>query len=252
MVEMNDKEIEAIGAVLADRLYAYRLLHVAYGAKTDREIVEALCSEQTAEVFTRLSDLGPAKSIYLKTYDAGEEITVRVDRAIRGMGAFGHELSIHLSDPSYMDELGSIYTKLFDVPGPSYVSPWESPYLGTDNMLFKESTIDVRRRYAERGYRAVAYKHFPEDHISMMLDFMAQLSARSFDAFADSDDESFEKLLLCQVDFLSSHMGDWLKDFHRELCMKDESGVFAELAEIMRAFIIVDKQIAGSLAEACR
>ena len=53
------------------------------------------------------------------------------------------------------------FNKLFMVPGGSYAYPWESPYLGKDATLFKESTLDVRERYAKYGFEAEMKGHFP-------------------------------------------------------------------------------------------
>ena len=69
-------------------------------------------------------------------------------------------------------------------------------------MLFQESTLDVRSRYAEYGFAAVEYGHFPEDHVSMMLDFLAHLSTRAFDAFESEEDD--ETRQMCIRDRLST------------------------------------------------
>ena len=71
-----------------------------------------------------------------------------------------------------MASLKASFTRLFLVPGASFVHPWESPYIGKEVMLFQESTLDVRHRYAAYGFAAAEFGHFPEDHVSMMLDFL--------------------------------------------------------------------------------
>lgn len=82
---------------------------------------------------------------------------------------------------AYADAMKVAFNKLFMVPGGSYVYPWESPYLGKDATLFKESTLDVRERYAKYGFEAEMKGHFPEDHIAMMMQFLACLADESYE-----------------------------------------------------------------------
>lgn len=243
---MDDIAIEAMGMRLADRIYAYRMFHIVFGALPSREELDMLSCAQTAEVFGRLQDAASAPGISIKTYDQGKERFIEVSAALGCMQELARILGEKADDAEFVDGLGTTYTRLFAVPGESYVYPWESPYLDTDRMIFKESTIDVRRRYAAHGFEAMEYKHFPEDHLSMMLDFMARLSERAFQAFVDGDDETAASLLADQDGFIDAHLGEWLEVFHRELCLKDESGVFSQMAEMLRAFVAVDAAFAAS------
>lgn len=244
---MDDIAIEAMGLRLADRIYAYRMLHIVFGASPNREELEMLSCAQTVEVFARLRDAANEENLTLKTYDQGKESVVAASDVLGRMEKLADFLRGKVDDADYIDSLSSLYVRLFSVPGESYVYPWESPYLDTDKMIFKESTIDVRRRYAAHGFEAVEYKHFPEDHVSMMLDFMARLSERAFQAFGDEDDEKAAALLGDQADFIDAHLGEWLESFHKELCLKDESGMFSQMAEVLRAFVAVDWAFAASV-----
>ena len=78
-----------------------------------------------------------------------------------------------------IEALASDYAKLFQVPGASYVHPWESPYVGKESMVFQESTLDVRSFYHEAGFKLRAEKHFPDDHIAAMMDYLGRTSART-------------------------------------------------------------------------
>ena len=147
-----------------------------------------------------------------------------------------------------MESLKSDFTRLFLVPGGAYVHPWESPYIGKETMLFQESTLDVRHRYREHGFAAVEFGHFPEDHVSMMLDFLAHLSSRAFDAFGDGDDAQVAHVLSAQEDFMRAHLLNWLPDFRGKLHAADEAGTFARMADALQAFLEVDARFAGELA----
>ena len=186
---MNENTIERIGMALADRAYAYRLFHVALGAEPNAEELDVLASEQTRAVFGRLAGSDVAKAKRLATWDEGLKIDSTCSDALTRMVELCAVLGEHLANgPAYADAMKVAFNKLFMVPGGSYVYPWESPYLGKDATLFKESTLDVRERYAKYGFEAEMKGHFPEDHIAMMMQFLACLADESYEAFADGDD----------------------------------------------------------------
>lgn len=74
--------------------------------------------------------------------------------------------------------------------------------------------------------------HFPEDHIAMMMQFLACLADESYEAFADGDDARVRELLGAQQAFVLAHVGEWLEAFNEELYRKDESGVFFQIGRI--------------------
>ena len=73
----------------------------------------------------------------------------------------------------------SDYAKLFQIPGDSYVSSWESPYVGTEQALFQCSTLNVREAYHAAGLKLQAEGHFPDDHIAAMMEYLAYMGARA-------------------------------------------------------------------------
>ena len=186
---MDENTIERIGMALADRAYAYRLFHVALGAEPNAEELGVLSSEQTRAVFGRLAKADVANAKRLATWDEGLKIDSTCSDALARMVELCAVLGERqANDPAYADAMKVAFNKLFMVPGGSYVYPWESPYLGKDATLFKESTLDVRERYAKYGFEAEMKGHFPEDHIAMMMQFLACLADESYEAFADGDD----------------------------------------------------------------
>lgn len=220
---MEERDIEALGMRLANRAYLYRIFHIVFGAEPSKEELSVLGSNETIDAMQYLADDCRSESLL----DAVRLFASFADRA---------------QDGGCVESMRSDFTKLFLVPGASYVRPWESPYIGKEEMLFQESTLDVRHRYAEYGFIAVEFGHFPEDHLSMMLDFLACLSTRAFDAFGEGRDDEARRILSSQKDFVESHLLNWLDRFHEVLCEKDEAGVYRRFAAALHAFLVLDRE----------
>ncbi|MBC5584838.1 molecular chaperone TorD family protein [Eggerthella sp. NSJ-70] len=228
---MEERAIEALGMRLANRAYLYRIFHIAFGAEPSKEELSVLGSKETIDAAQYLADT------------CGSEALLDV---VRLFSSFASKAA----DGAYVESMRSDFAKLFLVPGASYVHPWESPYIGKEAMLFQESTLDVRHRYAEYDFVAMEFGHFPEDHVSMMLDFLAHLSSRAFDAFEAGRDDEVKRILASQRDFVTAHLLNWLADFHAALCDKDEAGTYRRFASALRAFLALDEGFAESaLAE---
>ena len=140
------------------------------------------------------------------------------------------------------------FPTLFQIPGDSYVRPWESPHTSTDGMLFRGSTLDVRSFYHQAGFRLQAEQHFPDDHISAMMDYMARMSQCVYEAYADGRDENAAKMLRTQSDFLRKHVLTWVDAFADEVIRKDIRAYYAAFAGAMAAFAHVDAAHVEKLA----
>ena len=210
-----DEKMLAMADRLAFRSYAYRIFHIAFGAKPTSEILAALRSEET-----------------LKSLEA----TVHHGEGGGGLVWALEDLLSRLSEDSCLDLLGVEFDRLFNVPGSGYVYPWASAYELGNNMIFRESTLEVRRKYAARGFQAKAKGHFPEDHVAMMLDFLGYLSLEAFDAFCAEDDEAVRLILEDQAKFLDEHFGGWFPEFVEKVEACDRTGFYAAAARDLRTF----------------
>jgi TorA maturation chaperone TorD len=238
---VEEQMIETVGMHLANRAYLYRVFHIVFGAEPSSDELGTLASQTTVEAFQYLS--GTNHASYAR-FEIGAQETIQKVSAAETLSCttkFLISLGKKMDDVEYLESLRSDFMRLFLVPGNSYVYPWESPYVGKEMMLFQENTLDVRRRYREYGFTAMEYGHFPEDHLSMMLDFLAHLSSRAFDAFGDGDDEDVRRVLFSQGEFISTHLTNWLSDFYKDLSKKDISGVYRQFADALRAFLETDK-----------
>lgn len=234
---MDEHTIELLGMRLANRAYLQRIFHIVFGAEPSADELATLGSPETvaqlhvlAEAF-REDDLGICME---SVASSAAEVLADAEKLCASLGD-------KADDAAYVEALKSDFTRLFLVPDEAYVHPWESPYIGKEVMLFQESTLDVRHRYAEYGFKAVEFGHFPEDHVSMMMDFLAHLSTRAFDAFGDGRDDEVRRILLSQQDFAREHLLNWLPAFRDKVHENDAQGVYRRLADALVAFLMVDE-----------
>ena len=216
--EEDPQAIEAAARKLALRAYLYSFFHVAFGATPSPGEVEALCTPQAAEALSSYAEHADAQG------DAAGAQAFRTCEA--RLGALGAEAAADAEGAA--ETLKSAYTRLFLVPGESYVHPWESPYIGKETMVFQPSTLDVRQRYRAFGFQAAEYKHFPEDHVAMMTHFMGLLAQRAFSAYLEGDDAEAARLLAAQRDFAAGHLGGWVAAVAGKVGDADAGGFYAD------------------------
>ena len=113
--------------------------------------------------------------------------------------------------------------------------------------MFQESTLDVRAFYHDAGFKLQSEKHFPDDHIAAMMDYMGRLGQRAYDAFADGDDDAVRTTLATQLLFVEKHLLNWVDSFAVRVRENDGRGVYAALAEGMAAFVRLDYDVAGEI-----
>lgn len=112
-----------------------------------------------------------------------------------------------------LTSLKAEYTRLFEGPGKLPAPPWESVYRSEGDLLFQESTLDVRRSYREAGFKASGYPSEADDHVATELSFMAALIQDAVEAMEASDVERARAFLIAQSTFLTDHLTQWLTPF---------------------------------------
>ena len=240
---MPDQQLEIrIGMDLACRTYLYDLLHYVFGGNCSSEFVAKLFGSQTREMFAReaaaLSDEG-------LSLDAGRALS----KIGRSLGDCAKEALMCLDEHQNMSadalalfaaQMESDFTKLFQVPGDSYVHMWESPYVGTEQTLFQGSTLDVRAVYHAAGLKLQAERQFPDDHIAAMLAYMGCMGTRAYDAYADGLDAECRKALQDAKAFLEAHLLTWIDALAADVIEKDEHGLYAAFMQAVVVLAHVD------------
>ena len=242
------RECEAAMA-LARRAYLYNLLHVVFGSAPSREGVAAMFGEQGRDVLEAVRDElgrdGFQRVARHQVGSSGRSAAACMDEAC----ACVRKSAASAGDEAFIEALASDYARLFQVPGASYVHPWESPYVGKESMVFQESTLDVRSFYHEAGFKLRAEKHFPDDHIAAMMDYLGRTSQRAYEAYADGRDSEVRQTLAVQGRFLDKHLLTWVDAFASAVIQKDGRAFYAAFAGVLAAFARMDRAVAARLEE---
>ena len=240
---MFDEELEKrIGMDLACRAYLYDLLHEVFGGDCSSDSIARYFGKQTREMIAHeaaaLSDCSREANNRRIVGNGARTLEQCAEAALAYIDS--RQGAVHESPSEYAAEMKSDYAKLFQIPGDSYVSSWESPYVGTEQTLFQCSTLNVREAYHAAGLKLQAERHFPDDHIAAMMEYLAYMGTRAYDCFADGRDAECVQVLQDSKDFLASHVLTWIDAFANKVIEKDTRGYYAAFAQVATVVAHVD------------
>ena len=112
--------------------------------------------------------------------------------------------------------------------------------MGTEQTLFQCGTLNVRAAYHAAGLKLQAERHFPDDHIAAMMEYLAYMGTRAYDCFADGRDAECVRALRTSKDFLTSHVLTWIDAFANNVIEKDTRGYYAAFAQVATVVAHVD------------
>lgn len=240
---MFDEELEKrIGMDLACRAYLYDLLHEVFGGDCSSDSIARYFGKQTrgmiAHEAAALSDCSREANNRRIVGNGARTLEQCAEAALAYIDS--RQGAVHESPSEYAAEMKSDYAKLFQIPGDSYVSSWESPYVGTEQALFQCSTLNVREAYHAAGLKLQAEGHFPDDHIAAMMEYLAYMGTRAYDCFADGRDAECVQVLQDSKDFLASHVLTWIDAFANNVIEKDTRGYYVAFAQAATVVAHVD------------
>lgn len=240
---MFDEELEKrIGMDLACRAYLYDLLHEVFGGDCSSDSIARYFGKQTREMIAHeaaaLSDCSREANNRRIVGNGARTLEQCTEAALAYIDS--RQGAVHESPSEYAAEMKSDYAKLFQIPGDSYVSSWESPYVGTEQALFQCSTLNVREAYHAAGLKLQAERLFPDDHIAAMMEYLAYMGTRAYDCFADGRDAECVRALRTSKDFLTSHVLTWIVAFANKVIEKDTRGYYAAFAQAATVVAHVD------------
>ncbi|MEF9958456.1 MAG: molecular chaperone TorD family protein [Niameybacter sp.] len=220
----NKKEIQEI--ILANRIYLYELTHALFGGEPSDELLKQMATDHTAIAW----------SLY----------TTEADDTFDAMSAHAMDLKMKLKEEGFLEQVKTEYTKLLIGPGKLVAYPWASMYLGREKMLFLESTVAVRKAYQQYGFVPQAYLQVADDHLAIELHFMAKMSARAQEAFAQGDLETLKFTLEGQKTFIKEHLLTWIPQYAKDMEQAPTDFVYPQFAKGLEAFIRVDLELLES------
>jgi TorA maturation chaperone TorD len=135
------------------------------------------------------------------------------------------------------DELNREYTKLFLVPGPAQLHPYESMYTLNSAGLMARTADDVLKRYHEDGLTVSGTARELPDHFALECEYMAHLSQRQLSAIAADRSDAAGALSQRSGDFLRQHLGAWGIEFAQDVRSLAATDFYMGLGRLAERFV---------------
>ena len=221
---MNAEIKEVIATLLSARAYVFSALHRLLGSEPTKELLDAVSSED------RLAALA--------LFEGDSEAAV----ALKNVLASCRGLDV--------EAVRSEYTRLFLGPDKLIAPPWESCYTAKERALFQESTLHVRSWYQQYSYVPAGYPSHPDDHISLMMHFLALTTERAKACFDQDLLCGYKSLLEGQKLFAKNHILNWMDAYCADMDKSETKLLYPQLARAMADFITYDQQAISELLAA--
>lgn len=137
--------------------------------------------------------------------------------------------------PEDEDGLKRDHLYLFRGVGRPLAQPHESARVSREGLVFDEQTFEVRRAYAEFGFRAPNFNREPDDHIGLEIAFLANLAA----SYAErvSAGESGEPIRDAMRAFLFNHLEQFAFDVVDDVRKHAKTAAYKAVAEFTLGFL---------------
>lgn len=139
-------------------------------------------------------------------------------------------------EKTLLEELAVEFARLFLGPGP-HISPHESAQIEHAEQLMGRQTHAVERFIQGAGFDYKADFHGLPDHISVELEFMADLTRLEGEAWEKADFDAALNCLEYEKDFLDTHLGRWAPAFCRKVEEQAELSLYGAMARLTTAFL---------------
>lgn len=215
---------EVIATLLSARAYVFSVLHRLLGSEPTKELLDAVSSEDSLAA--------------LALFEGDSEAAV----ALKNVLASCRGLDV--------EAVRSEYTRLFLGPDKLIAPPWESCYTAKERALFQESTLHVRSWYQQYSYVPAGYPSHPDDHISLMMHFLALTTERAKACFDQDLLCGYKSLLEGQKLFEKNHILNWMDAYCADMDTSETKLLYPQLARAMADFITYDQQAISELLTA--
>jgi TorA maturation chaperone TorD len=227
---MNER-LEQTEIVIANRSYLYQLQQGIFG------------SEPTVGLLTQVTSKHTQQAIELFYDPDTPEVKNFLTLLERTADALSKQVDI------LIDNLSSEYVRLFYGPDVLPAPPWESVYATGQQVLFQESTLNVRRAFVKWGYLPQGYPNEPDDHLAYELDFMYNLAKQTHERFIAGEYTKAKATLEDQQLFLQDHLLKWVGKFSERLQEFKEQNFYSQCAEFLVFFLKSDNDVLAELLQ---
>jgi TorA maturation chaperone TorD len=139
------------------------------------------------------------------------------------------------------------FEALFRIPGPRYLSPYESVYRSQAargwGSLCGPETAAVERLYLKEGLGPNAgFTELP-DHVGVELEFMAYLCRKTLDAMQAGDAATAQEYQHQQYCFFMEHVGPWVRLLAERLASQAQTSLYRFLGNFLNLFLELEDNL---------
>ena len=182
-----------------------------------------------------------SKSWLVKLDDTlGDNESLRVihDSCVELQGV--SESLLHKGAISALEELNGDYTKLFLVPGPAQIHPYESMHQGNGSTLISQFTVEVLKTYRDDDLTlSEKEKEFP-DHFTVECEYLAHLARRELGVLVNGRSDIATSLRMRASVFVCEHLGQWGLLFSRQVTAQAMTAFYKEMGRLAECLISWD------------
>lgn len=218
---MNREMKEVVGTLLAGRAYVFSLLHKLLGAEPTKELLDVVSSKESLEA--------------IALFESDSEAAAKLKEVL----ASCCDLDV--------DAAKTEYTRLFLGPDKLIAPPWESCYTAKERALFQASTLQVRSWYQQYSYVPAGYPSHPDDHISLMMHFLALTTQRAAECLESDLMCGYRSLLEGQKLFEKNHILNWMDAYCTDMDQSETKVLYPQLVRAMTEFVAYDQKALGEL-----
>ena len=152
---------------------------------------------------------------------------------------------------SALTELAADYAKVFlgagSAQGPA-AFPYESVYTSHQRIMMQDPRDQVMAIFAAKGLRKED-NVISEDHIALLLSFMAFLCNESQSVSDTHDSAGVIECLKAQKDFLEQHLLNWVPAFCADIENLADTAFYKGVGKITDGYLRLDGAILDSLID---
>lgn len=190
-----------------DRSSVYRLLSACfYEPERDLFLKENLCGNLAKLLEKDCPEAASAAKKMVKDLENSSQVDLAVEHAALFIGPF-------------------------ELPSP----PYGSVYLEKNNRLMGDTTMEVKKIYAEAGLKLEVQE--PPDHISFELEFIQYLFTMEKEASDKGDNEKAQSLATLRKDFQRVYLTSWVPRFCEKIRAATKLMFYRNLADCLEIFI---------------
>jgi len=142
------------------------------------------------------------------------------------------------------------YTRMFIGPYQTLASPWESVHVRKDQLLFQDTTMDVRRLYKKYGYQAADFNIEADDHIGLELDFMYHLNQLCIKSGEENTNKSIPEMIYLlneQQLFIEKHLAKFVPKLTGDVLEHANTDFYKGMANLLQHYLIIDSNVLNEL-----